>query len=189
MVGYNGLKELWKYTEILRKLENIGKIKITKNCGLHTHYGNFFDKNDLGIARKFRKNYELNEHWFDSIMPKSRRLNNNGNFGHTNYIKMIKDCRENEKYCKVTHRKYEDNGTFEIRHHGGTLSFAKMANWICFNFKVLEKLVNEHYVPAVKNSFLELINEFVSDKVELVEYFLTRKALLNPSPAYAVESE
>ena len=186
LMGKKGIIELYAYAMVLEKLEREDKIRIRKTCGLHTHLGNFSSGN-LEIARAVRDHYSMNESIYDSLVVKSRRLNNNGNFGSQNYCRMIKDCYETDKMQKLTLSKFSMWGTYEIRHHGGTLSFMKMANWVVLNQAVTRKIV-DGYVPVQKRTLSSFLNAFVSCE-EIVDFFLSRKAILNPSLATTVESE
>lgn len=171
--GQTGLKELKAYTNVLNSLAHDQKIKITPHCGGHVHFGNF---GSLSVARAFREQYRRNETWIDQVVPASRRGSNN-----TYCRSIINDGTlrsENEKYQKVSLRKFTSNGTLEVRHAAGTLNFLKIVNWVVFIQKALVKSAVPVAVLRTAATWMEYFSSVVSGAV--LTWFSVRRALHNP---------
>jgi hypothetical protein len=168
--GKKGIYDLFRYMLVMKKLLSEEKIGISKKCGLHVHLGNF---GDFNVAVDFLKEYSINEHFIDLLMPESRRLDNNG------FCRKIRTSDWEEKYQKVSLRKYNLNGTFEVRHHSGTLNFTKIANWIIFNMNLITKIKKESVATVEYKNIFELLTAIVGNNINIFNYFIKRYVSLN----------
>lgn len=150
--GDDGLRQI---EMVCRVLNDVG-VKVNKKCGLHVHHG----ASDLSIQH-FRNLYYLYiryEDTIDSMMPESRRKDNNY------YCKSMKVARAMEsntdktveaikrartigeldalygtRYVKLNVQSYVRYGTIEFRQHSGTTDFDKIANWVKFTNAMIVK--------------------------------------------------
>lgn len=132
--GLDGLAELERVCAVLEQLD----VKVNKSCGMHIHFEatNF----SLSTWRNIYANYATLEGEIDSIMPNSRRGNNN------NYCKSIVSYKEqirnarsiriistivgSSRYYKVNCQSFWRHRTIEFRQHSGTIEYRKISNWI-----------------------------------------------------------
>ncbi len=147
--------------------ENGGEVN--SSCGMHIHWG----VSDWGIKqfRNFTKRYVKFEKAIDSIVPRSRRVNNNrycksiinDDYGNqlvdniNRTFKKIDKCRNVRqisrtvtfgKFSKLNTDVFPRSGTIEIRHHSGTLDESKILNWISLTGGMINDSDNR---KAVKN--------------------------------------
>lgn len=144
--GREGLEQLKKVTEALEELD----IKVDRKCGLHIHH----DVNDFGIKemKNLFTSYVKFEKLFDSMLPKSRRGNNNqycqtmrkygteGTLEQLRNAKTITDLQQifYTRYVKLNIQSYVRYGTVEFRQHSGTIEFEKIYNWILLTQRLVE---------------------------------------------------
>lgn len=182
-------------TEGLRKLETVLTImarvgaKVNSTCGLHVHI------DQAGLTGKERRNYFLayvqNQRVFDRLVSPSRR-------GFRNTYTRAYDAQEvpqyaewveegqtdfysNARYHNINVTSYGKYGTFEVRHHQGTLNARKVINWVKLNLSLhtWSKTVSEDSVPAEFASVEEMLTTVgVDDDVKT--FWLRREAKLNP---------
>jgi hypothetical protein len=135
--GEDGIAEVAKVCEVL---ESLGA-KVNKSCGMHIHH----DAASWGI-QKFRnlfKRFVKFEAALDSIQPESRRANNNrycaSMIQSYDMPRRIDDCRTvqqlsrlygDNRYLKLNLQSFFRMGTVEFRNHAGTVSAAKVCNYI-----------------------------------------------------------
>jgi hypothetical protein len=140
--GANGLEQLNK---ICTALEEWGGL-INKTCGIHIH----FDAANFSIPtwRNLYKNYIICESTIDSMMPNSRRANNNYycksvtnhsgskttafrklNEANT-VLELSKKIANRNRYCKINAESFFRHKSIEFRQHSGTIEYAKISNWI-----------------------------------------------------------
>lgn len=169
--GKDGLKQLYKYLSVMRSLERERKIKIKRTCGLHIHIGTFGTEKQ--VVRDFRKLYGNNEEFLDLLFPESRRRSNNS---YCNSINA--NSNEDEKYQKVSLRNFNMNGTFEVRHHSGTIEFEKIANWIVFCETILNDVIQGRAITNKASSLMTFFSQFSNDNA--LFYFIRRVLQLNP---------
>lgn len=138
--GEDGLRQV---TTVLAALRSAG-CTINRSCGLHVHVG-VADLNIDEMSRAFVR-YKQCEAQIDSIMPRSRRLNDN------RYVCTLQNYNFNQlairaphelesamgrfRHLKLNFMSYARQKTIEFRHHGGSLNTDKVINWIkfCVNF-------------------------------------------------------
>lgn len=139
---------------VCKVLDECGS-KVNKKCGLHIHHG----ANDFTIDT-FKNLFNLYvrfESTIDSMMPTSRRDNNNSycrsmrgicSLNPTSrkakidsILERIKDCTtvdelrniySGNRYHKLNAEAYVKHGTIEFRQHSGTLDAEKIINWVIF---------------------------------------------------------
>lgn len=129
--GMDGIKTLEIFTKALESMNPI----VDKDCGFHLHISKdiFEDSNHI---ERFTKLYGYFEECIDSIMPVSRRKNNNGYCRTVNRPNVDWDT----KYLKVNLR---NRNTVEIRHHYGTVNFEEIHNWIIIMNVIIQKSKSE----------------------------------------------
>lgn len=154
---------------VLNTLKSIG-CKVNKTCGLHVHVG----ASDIEIKqfRNIAKNYLIWEDFFDAIMPKSRRLNNNnyvlsnrflasGSMSHDAArlaCDKLDECetidavirvanRHGERHAKLNMTAWHRQKTIEFRQHAGTLDAAKTLHWIAMCLRFIEHAATSKPMP------------------------------------------
>lgn len=140
--GADGLDQLRRVCEALKEWGGL----INKSCGLHIHFdaANF----QLQTWKNLYKNYITCEGTIDSMMPNSRRKNNNSYCKSllarlntksnafrkisqsTNIEGISKQISNRSRYCKINAESYFRHKTVEFRQHSGTIEYAKISNWI-----------------------------------------------------------
>lgn len=174
--GENGLASL---KQLCKALAAIGA-KVNRTCGLHVHIGaaTISDSHYIRIIR----NYQAIEMAIDSIMPMSRRGNNN------TFCKSIlgfdfSDCKTKldvfnlttDRYYKVNmYPAYNRHKTLEFRQHSGTTDYEKISHWVTF----LAKLVEYSYKHEIKGS-VTMIEDIPFLTREEKMYFTDRRNQLD----------
>jgi len=151
--GAEGLRQLKSVCEDLQESD----CEVNRTCGLHIHHGT----QDFGIQnfRDLAKIYARFENTLDSLMPNSRRGNNNqycqsnsSYFGDIydleranraiegcNSVREIVNFFRGSRFLKLNFRSFVTHSTIEFRHHSGTLEFTKIANWVCLTQAMVER--------------------------------------------------
>lgn len=148
--GEDGLQQLEKVCQALYNCRAL----INKSCGLHIHFN--AREFDLNTWKRIFKNYIKHESVIDSMMPRSRRANNNTYcksmmnrfssqteaFGKIDRARRIQSLASTmtgrERYYKINVESYFRHGTIEFRQHSGTREFSKMKNWILFLHRLVD---------------------------------------------------
>lgn len=143
--GAKGLKQVEKVCDALTAIN----AKVNKSCGFHAH----FDASDLSLDdwKRLLLNYAACEELFDSMMPKSRRANNNG---YCKSVKFLRTQREeimnaetmdvlrsimgNSRYWKLNIESFWRHKTVEFRQHSGTIEFSKISQWLTIANRLIE---------------------------------------------------
>lgn len=132
MRGEDGLIQL---KTVLETASQLG-CKVNKSCGLHIHH------EAVGLSSVAIRNlfdfYKNNESVFDSLMPQSRRADNNI-YCHT--LTTFERWKQ-DRYFKVNYRSYIKYNTIEFRQHSGTLSYEKVYHWFRLTQAVIEEAGN-----------------------------------------------
>lgn len=176
--GERGLAEAKKVCDVLTRVG----AKVNKSCGFHVH----IDAKNLSMNdwKNLYKNYITLETEIDSIMPTSRRANNNqycksltnwcGSKERTfNVIDNATTVQElsrsisNTRYVKVNAQSFVRHGTVEFRQHSGTVEFEKVSNWV----RICGALIDKS-----KNQLVSSLNEFLPQT--LMTYVNNRKLKL-----------
>lgn len=165
----DGIEQLKKATIALNK----AGAKINTSCGFHVHFG----ITDLSIdnIKTLAKNHIELENAFDSIVPSSRRLNNN------TYCKSLTSVATSKsvvitklnaattineitqlfhtRYLKMNFQSYNRQGTVEIRQHSGTTTFSKIKNWVL----ICARLIDFSKQNGLTNNINSILNESLQD--------------------------
>lgn len=185
--GTAGLVQLEK---VLATMVNVGA-RVNLSCGLHVHI------DQAGLNETQRKDYFLayvvNQRLMDRLVAPSRRA-----FRNTytqayrddqipSYVQFIEDGNGGgSRYHNINVTSYGKYGTFEIRHHQGTLNARKVINWIKLNMALhtWSRTVTEGTTPGAFASVEEMLTTIgVEDDVKT--YWLRREAKLNPASVAA----
>ena len=152
--GTAGMTALKKVADAL----NAAGATANKTCGLHVHVG----AQDLNIdeIKMIVKRYAEHESTIDNFMPVSRRRDNNHmlksmGYWMNSYSSQLAACtntsailgRSWDRYYKVNLAAYVRQNTIEFRQHSGTVSSAKIENWVLFVLNFVE--VSRQLVASV----------------------------------------
>ena len=171
--GEQGLEELQKVCQALKACNAY----INKSCGLHIH----FDASQMKLKhwKNLLTNYVTYEPLIDSMMPNSRRGNNN-QFCQSMKIRNAKSRIEaatsltklqniyRSRYFKTNLQSFSRHNTIEFRHHSGTIEFEKISNWVRF----LHNLVEYSKTNKIKQATFESIKKF--NQQEIVNFYHNR---------------
>ena len=136
--GEDGIEQIKKVCAVLGAC----KAKVNTSCGLHVHHdARGFEKKHLVNVLKF---YHRSEKYLDSILPASRRGDNN------TYCKSVKLAidqidasgiheRSLSRYFKVNLTSFFRHGTVEFRHHSGTVEADKIINWVVLTAVIMSR--------------------------------------------------
>lgn len=198
LVGIFGLDEIKKVCDVLKALG----CKVDKTCGLHVHV----DANDFNVTQiaKIIAAYARNEKFFDSLVPESRRKNNNRycqsvidlmgldaegkkNFSH-DPIRVFSH-RVGDRYYKINPHSYPRHGSLEFRQHSGTISAEKICNWVVLLVGFVEATycgkLSLHKSKVSFQSFKNWIHLFSTDAdpliAECARWTAARFAEFNPN--------
>ena len=173
--GEEGLEEIRRVCEVL----NTQGATINHTCGLHVHHdaSDLKDRNLRNLLNLYRRAEDV----IDSMMPKSRRANNNrfckamwtvdeGNYPHSRYFKL------NLQSLHV-------HGTVEFRQHSGTIDADKIINWVEITQLMVERSKRQIKSGAKmhKYDFLQaigLIHNTTEREAGIREYIESRMAAL-----------
>lgn len=151
--GDDGLRQIKMVCDAVNEVG----VKVNRKCGLHVHHG----ASDLSVQH-FRNLYCLYiryEDTIDSMMPVSRRENNNHYCKSMKVAHMISgstvdktveairkartisdlDALYGTRYVKLNVQSYVRHGTIEFRQHSGTTDFDKIENWVKFTSAMIVK--------------------------------------------------
>lgn len=165
--GLNGLEQIKKVCLAL----NRAGAKVNKSCGFHLHLG----VQDLTLEnfKNLFKSHVRVESEFDSIVPTSRRSNNNtyckslttiiGFESRINEANSISDLQNifQSRYMKLNFQCYQRYGTVEFRQHSGTITYSKIKNWIL----ICGRMVDYCKQKGLANNFNSFLNEGLQDYV------------------------
>lgn len=175
------LKNLSSLKKVCKVLNDHGA-RVNKSCGLHVHFG--AESFTADQWRRIIVNYANIEEVIDSIMPMSRRSNNNryckSIIEKAQSVRCLDNLRDyqtafrNDRYHKLNLMSYNSHKTIEFRQHSGTTDFTKIENWIKFLSAFLQwSMTHEEYITA--SSIDELPFLTASQK----KYYNERRDALN----------
>lgn len=177
--GDAGFQEL---KVICDAMKEVG-LKVNKRCGLHVHH----DAHDLTVThfKRLYYTYIRFEGTLDSMMPMSRRENNNTYCrslrGRVDVetLRKAKTIQEvanayGTRYIKLNTESYVKHGTVEFRHHSGTIEFEKIKNWV---------MLTNAMVTKAKESSVKFMDEAKFDNWNAF------KAMLNLTAAKGATEE
>jgi hypothetical protein len=136
--------------------------KVNRTCGLHVHVG----ARTMSVAamRRLAILYSDFEGVLDSMMPASRRANNNTYLQSLSRINKpavngARDVRgiaaqinNGSRYAKVNFTSHWKHGTVEFRHHAGTVAADKASNWVvaCLRMVITAEQESDQPVAVVQ---------------------------------------
>lgn len=150
---------------------------VDKDCGIHVYIEvkHFTTKHIANIYNRYQK-FESN---FDSIMPSSRRANNNmycksiSSFrpliAKQNATDTLKSNRQYCRYYKVNLQSFTKYGTIEFRQMSGSLNKAKVAKWI----SLLVEFVEASKPIAVQSGHSHVSNNIRGKSRVIIEALLS----------------
>lgn len=182
--------EAFEQIKIVCEVLNATGSTVNKKCGLHVHH----NANDFTVNtfKNLMNLYIRFEDVIDSMMPDSRRANNNQychslrtrGFSMSNVsdninlqlkrIHQVKSVGEmvhllGSRYYKLNFEAYTKHGTVEFRHHSGTIDAEKIINWIIFT----QAMVNASFAGMniwEYNPEKETINELLK-KLRMIKSY------------------
>lgn len=177
--GYEVVSPKLQGTEGLRQIKIVcdtlvaNGAKINKSCGLHVHH----DARDYRAAQfvNLFNFYKRAEHIIDSMLPMSRRADNN-RYCHTlqnfNYIPA-------GRYYKVNFQAFHVHGTVEFRHHSGSVEAEKIINWVLLTQRIMDRCTKAVKVGRKLNRYdfnqaLGFIHGPTEEAQNLLRYIDTR---------------
>lgn len=188
LVGEAGLAQI---TTVCRVLQQLGA-KVNKTCGLHVHHA----AQDLSIHgwKDLVRLYSKHERGLDSIMPESRRGNNNSycqsllNYhqtpnqaflviGRARTLSTLSRTLTGSRFFKLNLDAFPRHGTVEFRHHSGTVEAEKMVNWVKLTQAMVER-ANKTEGRTTSSIFLEAHQQ--TDGGTLEGLFQALRAYLDP---------
>lgn len=199
--GQAGLAQVHVVCQVLRD----HGAKVNKSCGLHVHH----DANDLTLKdwKNFCKYYMKYEESMDSLLPWSRRANNNGTskegrYEHQNYCQSLRlnfpslaegfaaidsatDLHSlarilcnSDRYYKVNLMAFWRHGTVEVRHHSGTVEYEKIAAWVSLTQGLLEKAIYRPQAPSMTGTDLASLLSRAKVSTHTATHYVTRAAAM-----------
>jgi len=171
--GQAGLDETMK---LAKALSDLG-CSVNRTCGVHVHVGIANDTNRNKGIINLLKYMHANRRIIDSLMPDSRRENNNRycketmnflwtgaqvnrklnkifnqNYHYTeSLITSIQNWIGDSRYKKLNLNSFRKYGTVEFRQHSGSLDSQKIGNWIVFCTSTVDKCFKAKQMSAVIN--------------------------------------
>lgn len=178
--GYELVSPILKGQEGIHEVETVCRVlneqgaKVNKSCGLHVHH-DAKDFNQRKFSNLFRL-YRRSESLIDSMMPASRRGNNNR---FCRSLSLLSDVNMNDRYFKVNFRAYHVHGTIEFRQHSGTVDAEKVVNWILITQRMMDRSNRkvEYGKDLSSYDFLQtlgLIHEPDGEKERITGYIKSR---------------
>lgn len=172
--GQDGINQLKKVTIALNK----AGAKVNTSCGFHVHFG----ESDFTLEnfKMLAKNHINLENQFDTLVPDSRRGNNNSfcksithsagskaatfqKINQSNTINKIVNCFGG-RYLKLNFQSYLRQGTVEVRHHSGTTTFSKIKNWVLICARLIEASKQNKSVNNLNEILNESLQEYIADR-------------------------
>jgi hypothetical protein len=155
--GQRGLDMLKTVSEVLVSLG----CSANRSCGLHVHH-NINDLSGEQVAALFTS-YANNERLIDGLMPASRRGHGathvrsirgvRGTLSHQTTLQGIRDAL-GTRYKKLNIESYWRYGTVEFRHHGGTVEFEKISNWVKLTQAMVERSIRGRFAGTSISTML-----------------------------------
>ena len=179
--------------------------KVNKSCGLHVHH----DANDLTLNawKNLCKYYMKYEETLDTLLPWSRRANNNGTtpdgrYEHQNFCQSLRlqfatlrdgfvaidratDLRSlasilcaQDRYYKLNLMAFWRHGTVEVRHHSGTVDYEKIAAWVSLTQGMLERACARASVKASGRTAIDQICHRMHLAEHTVKFYTARQTAM-----------
>ncbi len=181
--------------EVLNLVKKHLNGEVNASCGTHIHFGNFVDccrgyriiNKDDSLRKEYIEKFKglslcygaLERAVFDRLVDRSRRRDNN---------EYCESCRvwKDERHRKINLECYDDNGSLENRHHGGTLDAEDIWHWM----EVVGRFVLKYFEnPQIFDDVSDLETFF--DRIELDvstrQYYLHAVAEMRETTRQQVE--
>mgnify|MGYP003131877475 CR=1 FL=1 len=193
--GQEGMNEL---NIIVNALDSIPTVKVNKSCGIHVHVG-IQDATAKKVANLV-KYYAKNESIIDSVMPNSRRSNNNMyckpvmTYNASNIKRLNKLVKQNDaeglptqisaianflgnRYNKINLHSFRRYRTVEFRQHSGTVDSKKITTWVAFCLNTVDKVFKMkavQFAPSVNHQdvFIDVFG--VKQNRKVMKHFESR---------------
>lgn len=182
--GYQGLEDLARACRALR----ICGAQVNNSCGLHVHFG----ARDLRIEhlRQVVRNYLVLEPTIDSLMPSTRRANNNRYcqgllrgrtlaeaerqlLAATTAQQLATAANDGSRYHKVNMQSFFTHGTVEFRQHSGSTDFEKISFWVKLLHNLIDYSATRLVTPALP------VAEFTTfNQRDIATYYQRRQTAL-----------
>jgi hypothetical protein len=142
LTGLDGLELVRKAADAIKAFG----CTVDRRCGLHIHVG--FNGATVDQFKALANTYIHFEEAIDSIMPRSRRANNNNMLASIRPYKARIDAAQNAeeviratptRYLKLNLQSFWRHGTVEFRHHSGTVESTKILNWLAVCLTITAK--------------------------------------------------
>lgn len=168
----SGTEGLEQVREVLNALAAAGA-KVNKSCGLHVHH-EMTDATTDNLVTLVNL-YRTFESEIDTLVPPSRRANNNTYCGSVNQYwtngrveSAVESARQSwsnnraaffasqqrDRYCKLNLMAFVEHGTVEFRQHSGTVDGDKAVAWIVFTQGLVESAKkNTKLAKTTRNSW------------------------------------
>ena len=181
--------------KIFLKILNELHCDVNRTCGLHVHVG----VRDWGVKqfKNLAKRYVKFETAIDTVMPNSRKKNNNqyclsnarrygnsvtlseifANIQRCRSTQQLKNYIQGGRYYKLNMESFWKHGTIEFRHHSGTICPDKIENWVyvCMG---MTKLADTNRSVKVKST--DVVTSY-TDKLSIFMNGLSKSGLINSS--------
>ena len=197
-----GMAGLAQVQTVMAAIKSLGGI-VNRWCGMHIHH--YAQDLSLDAWKRLFATYLHFEEAIDSIMPPSRRGTHahycSGLRGRTMYVGSgMNETVEHDAYKAIAEAPHATNlgwmfgrgkvnetalslhGTVEFRHHGGSLSFEKAANWIALTQSMVETAADGTYLPPDNESWaattpndLDSLLYVMGASAEMTEFFMSRQ--------------
>ena len=168
--GVEGIEQIKKVCIALGK----AGAKVNKSCGFHVHLG----ANDLNVdnMKTLVRSYMNLENSIDTIMPESRRGNNNTYCKNLSSVPGIQSKVQNAaaiinlqtafggRYFKLNLQSITRHGTVEFRQHSGTITFSKIKNWLLICARMVEFAKLNGVVTSMNPFLNESLQDYVNDR-------------------------
>lgn len=182
--GYEGLEDLARACRALR----LTGARVNRSCGLHVHFG----ARDMSIQhlRQVVRNYLVLEASIDSLMPTSRRGDNNAYCAsllrgrsrqHAEGAILAAATTEDlsaaanggSRYHKVNLQSFFRHGTIEFRQHSASTDFEKISFWVKFLNNLIDFSAQGLVTPG-----LPVANFATFNQRDIATYYTRRQAAL-----------
>ena len=197
LYGEDGLRQLKTACKMLKDIE----AKVDKSCGIHVHHDAREAEQRMGVTF-FKKLYYI--YWrfegtIDSMMPESRRGNNNKycrsvrtelgpnlkKFKGIKAMSRLKNfflntpmpiSQRDWKYCKLNWTSFNRLGSVEFRQHSGSVEYNKLKHWIIFTSAIINRAAEDKnlFIPNNSTDNWERLNGCIDLPEDTKKYYLKR---------------
>ena len=181
---------------VCAKLHDLGA-RTNRSCGLHVHIG--ARHLSVDALRRLAFLYIENEDVIDSLMPPSRRRNNNSRYcasvkadadiARIRTASTVQQIAEGvrrgpSRFVKLNFTSYWKHGTVEFRQHSGTVDAEKIKRWVYFCQKMVDVAAMDQQIVAPTQEGNEAIVRRIQRARQLRIIF---EAVSRPEGATSIE--